>query len=60
MLVIALLAAGVLLTAPAPAHSASSDSTAYGSPDALVHYSRGRLLEEEEHTEEALAEYYRN
>lgn len=59
MLVIALLAAGVLLTAPAPAHSASSDSTAYGSPDALVHYSRGRLLEEEEHTEEALAEYYR-
>lgn len=69
MLVIALFAAGVLLTAPAPAHSASPDSTAYGSPDALVHYARGRLLEEEanelsppasiQRLEEALAEYYR-
>lgn len=59
MLVIALLAAGALLTAPAPAHSASSDSTAYGSPDALVHYARGRLLEEEDRPDEALAEYYR-
>jgi tetratricopeptide (TPR) repeat protein len=59
MLVIALLAAGALLTAPASARSVASDSTAYGSPDALVHYSRGRLLEEEGQVEEALAEYYR-
>lgn len=59
MLFIALLAAGVFLAAPAPASSAPADSAAYGSPDALMHYARGRLFEEEDRPDEALAEYYR-
>ena len=61
MLLIALFAAGAFLAAPALASPAANDSTAYGSPDALIHYARGRLFEEEDppRTEEALAEYYR-
>src|SRR5713101_5390822 len=59
MFVIALLAAGIALAAPGPASGAPPDSTAFGSPEALVHYTRGRLLEEDGRTDESLAEYFR-
>ncbi|MEO5618905.1 MAG: tetratricopeptide repeat protein [Candidatus Eisenbacteria bacterium] len=38
---------------------AETDSTRFGSPEALSHYARGRLLEEQGQIDEALAEYFR-
>jgi len=58
-MLIALLVASLTLAAPPPASSAPADSTAFGSPEALIHYTRGRLLEEDGLVDEALAEYFR-
>lgn len=47
-----------LVVAASPAEAAI-DSTRYDSPEALGHYARGRLLEEQGKIDEALAEYFR-
>jgi len=54
-----ILALALALAAAAPAADASTDSTSYGSPEALIHYSRGRLLEEQGRIDEAISEYFR-
>ena len=47
------------LVAAVSVAEAAPDSTRFDSPEALTHYARGRLLEEQGQIDEALAEYFR-